>query len=324
LQEMEKCGCSDDEQLARARRIATFKNNRQWNRLAMELGVKVIHVSERDTQISSKPRQVGEFVNTWSPAGLYEEGVAPAELGWGTHERTVPSNALQHVEGPRNQILLKSKGMNTSVRTWVPMPAPDTGDVIGLVIRHGEAYTISDHLTVKDETGTAVYRPTVHYAYRPSDSAVVSLEELRMRHYKIHPKMRVLTDEIVSGQDILGCLLMGHDYKSWWIGSLLDINEARELVPGQNATTMQVAISLASAVQWMIKNPRKGVCVPDDLPHEEILEQCWPWLGPCVSKPVDWSPLAGINSERAFDYERRNLPRSDEEWQFSSFLVNSF
>jgi len=227
---------------------------------------------------------------------------------------------LEHHDGPRNQILLKSKGINTTVRSWVP-----TGDIIGYVIRHGEGYTISDTLTVSDPNGGgALYRPTVHYAYRPSDSTIASIEELRMNHYKMNHKMRVLNDEIISGQDILGCLLMGHDYKSWWIGSLLDIKEARELVPHQNATTLQVAISLASAVQWMIKNPNKGVCVPDDLPHEEILEQCWPWLGPCISKPVDWSPIAGIKSERDFDYERRTVPSSDDQWQFSSFLVNSF
>jgi len=321
---VQSCGCSHAEEIARADRIAHYKTSRQWNYLAMELGVKVIHVSERDTQVASHPKEVGEFVNTWSPEGLYEEGVAPAELGWGTHERTLPANALEHHDGPRNQILLKSKGMNTSVRSWVPMPAPHNGDIIGFVIRHGEAYTISDHLTVKDSNGASLYRPTVHYAYRPSDSAVASLEELRMNHYSKHHKMRVLSDEIVSGQDILGCLLMGHDYKSWWIGSLLDINEARELVPHQNATTMQVAISLASAVQWMIKNPTQGVCVPDDLPHEEILEQCWPWLGPCVSKPVDWSPVQGISAEKSFDYERKSIPRTDDEWQFSSFLVNSF
>jgi len=326
LQKLESpCRCNHVEMLARSYRVANHKALRQWNYLAMELGVKVIHVSERDTQITNIPKEVNEFVNTWSPEGFYEEGVAPAELGWGTHERTLPPNALEHIDGPQNQILLKSKGVNTTVRSWVPLPgSPNSGDMIGYVVRHGEAYTISDHLTVRDNLGKALYRPTVHYAYRPSDSAITSIEELRMRHYQMQPKMRVMSDDIVSGQDILGCLLMGHDYKSWWIGSLLDIEEARELVPHQNATTMQVAISLAAAVQWMVKNPQHGVCVPDDLPHDEILEQCWPWLGPCISKPVDWSPLSGIDSEKHFDYERKPTPSTDEEWQFSSFLVNSF
>ncbi len=39
--------------------------------LAMKLSIKVIHCSERDTQITDKPKQVGEFVNTWSVEGKY-------------------------------------------------------------------------------------------------------------------------------------------------------------------------------------------------------------------------------------------------------------
>src|SRR5690606_15006477 len=49
-----------------------------WAALAMELGVKVIHISERDTQISSAPKRTDEFVNTWSVEGFNEEGIAPA------------------------------------------------------------------------------------------------------------------------------------------------------------------------------------------------------------------------------------------------------
>ena len=60
-------------------------------RLAMPTGTKVIHISERDTQISDRPKEVDEFVNTWSVEGFYEEGIAPAELGWGTHEPALPA-----------------------------------------------------------------------------------------------------------------------------------------------------------------------------------------------------------------------------------------
>ena len=59
-------------------------------RLSQATGTKVIHISERDTQVSSRPKAVNEFVNTWSIEGLYEEGTAPAEMGWGTHERRFP------------------------------------------------------------------------------------------------------------------------------------------------------------------------------------------------------------------------------------------
>mgnify|MGYP003345752400 CR=1 FL=1 len=67
-----------------------------FNVLAQLTGTKVIHIAERDTQVTDRPKEVGEFVNTWSGEGFYEEGISPAELGWGTHERTLPARALEH------------------------------------------------------------------------------------------------------------------------------------------------------------------------------------------------------------------------------------
>ena len=107
-----------------------------------------------------------------------------------------------------------------------------------------------------------------------------------------------MNDEITSGADILGALLMGHAYNSWWIGSDLSIEESRRLVPHQNATTMQVAISVVAASMWMMENPARGVCVPDDLPHDYVLNISKPYLGKFISKPSDWTPLKG--RENAF------------------------
>ncbi|HKY94508.1 MAG TPA: saccharopine dehydrogenase NADP-binding domain-containing protein, partial [Kiloniellales bacterium] len=44
-----------------------------WAELAQSLGVKVIHIAERDTQVSSNPKRPGEFVNTWSIDGFISE-----------------------------------------------------------------------------------------------------------------------------------------------------------------------------------------------------------------------------------------------------------
>src|SRR5262252_458425 len=38
----------------------------EWAALAHKLGVKVMHVAERDMQVSNVPKRAGEFVNTWS------------------------------------------------------------------------------------------------------------------------------------------------------------------------------------------------------------------------------------------------------------------
>jgi len=55
---------------------------RAYNKLAWLTGTKVIHISERDTQVTLGPKCPEHFLNTWSVEGLFEEATAPAELGW--------------------------------------------------------------------------------------------------------------------------------------------------------------------------------------------------------------------------------------------------
>lgn len=291
----------------------------QYNMLAMLTGTKVIHVAERDTQVSTVPKRTGEFVNTWSVEGFYEEGVAPAELGWGTHERRLPPNAFVHAgEGPCNQIAIARPGMETWVRSWVP-----GGEIRGMVIRHGEAFTMCEALTVTDpDTGRAVYRPTVHYAYHPSDAAINSVLELRMRRWEMQEDQRILNDEIVSGQDILGVNLMGHPYKCWWTGSLLSIDEARAALPHQNATTLQVAGSIMGAVSWMIDHPEEGVCVPDDLPWRTVLGVANRYLGTLHSGPADWDPVSSRADLFANFSDEANHVDPTDPWQFTNFLTD--
>lgn len=298
----------------RKKTLETALSNNDFPTLAYQTGVKTIHISERDTQITDKPKQVNEFVNTWSIEGFFEEGVAPAELGWGTHEKYATEGMMFHEQGPCNQVCLSTIGIETWVRSWVPC-----GEIVGMVIRHGEAYSISDRLTVWDGD-TAIYRPTVHYVYCPCDSAITSLHELEMRQYNLQAEQRIMSDEIISGRDELGVLLLGHDFNAWWTGSLLDIEETRKLVPHQNATTLQVAISIVSAAIWAIKNPRRGFCLPDDLDHEEVLKYSYPYLGPFVNEAVDWTPLKHLNSKYTqFNY--KPVPAEDV-WQFTTFLVD--
>ncbi|MBI4801091.1 MAG: homospermidine synthase [Elusimicrobia bacterium] len=297
----------------KAETLRQLIRDQRFNLLAMTLGVKVIHCSERDTQVSDKPKKVNEFVNTWSIEGFREEGATTAEMGWGTHEKELPELAYAHTKGPRNQICLARMGMNTWVASWVPDYC-----IRGMVVRHGEAFTISDKLTVR-ENGKVVYRPTVHYAYCPSDAALLSLIELRALDYKLQPELRIMNDEITGGSDILGALLMGHAYNSWWTGSSLSIEESRRLVPHQNATTMQVAISVVAAAMWMTDNPSRGILVPDDLPHEYILKVSKPYLGKFISRACDWTPLKHYSN--AFKgYNKAAIDKSDP-WQFKNFLI---
>jgi homospermidine synthase len=287
-------------------------------RLSQATGTKVIHISERDTQVSSQPKAINEFVNTWSIEGLYEEGTSPAELGWGTHERRLPMNAHTPIGGPGNQIFLAQPGVRTLVHSWVPAGGP----IIGMVVRHAESFTISDHLTVWEDTvegSRAVYRPTVHYAYMPCDNGILSLYELTMRNFQLQPTLRIMSDEITEGMDELGVLLMGHALNAWWTGSQLDIHETRKLVPGQNATTLQVAAAVLGGLVFMIRHPHQGILVPDELPFREVLEVANPYLGPCPSVQTDWTPLA--SRSRLFAKWGTPAVTEDDLWQFASFAV---
>jgi homospermidine synthase len=203
-------------------------------------------------------------------------------------------------------------GMNTWVRSWIPYQ-----EIVGMVIRHGEAFGISDRLTVW-KGNSAVYRPTVHYAYMTCHETISSLHELRCRNYELQPKQRIMTDEITAGEDILGALIMGHRYNSWWTGSILSIGESRRLIAHQNATTMQVAIGVVAAVMWMMDNPNKGVCIPDDLPYDHVLNISKPYLGRFVSEPSDWTPAKNYQvffKENPGAYlDTKNL------WCFRNFL----
>jgi homospermidine synthase len=303
-----------DKSVKKASRVAIgrYLENGDFPHLAMELGVKAIHCSERDTQIANRPKEVDEFVGTWSVEGLREEGISPAEMGWGTHEKSLPANAYQPHYGPKNQVFLAQMGMNTWVRSWIPHQ-----EIVGMVIRHGEAFGISDRLTVW-KGKKAIYRPTVHYAYMPCHETISSLHELRCRNYELQPKWRIMNDEITSGEDILGALLMGHRYNSWWTGSVLSIEKSRRLIPHQNATTMQVAIGVISAAMWMIENPKRGVLLPDDLPHNYVLKIAKPYLGDLLSIQSDWTPLS--NYQIFFKENRSDKLDAKNIWCFQNFV----
>lgn len=176
-----------------------------WAALAHTLGIKVIHIAERDTQTANVTKKPGEFVNTWSIDGFVGEGNQPAELGWGTHEKALPADGARHRFGCDSAIYLNRRGASTRVRSWTPLEGP----FHGFLITHNESISIADYYTLA-EGGTVRYRPTVHYAYHPCDDAVLSLHEIAGKNWRMQAEKRLMMREIVRGIDELGVLLMGH------------------------------------------------------------------------------------------------------------------
>jgi homospermidine synthase len=331
-----------------------------YPRVAHALGLRVIHISEIDTQTSTTAKPDGTFVNTWSPMGFAEEALDWVQVGWGTHERPLP-RMLVPSRGSCNQAFLPMHAMDLVMYSYVPHTP-----IRGMCIPHGEADTITEHLTVYDDSsddssdssdddnsdcgddcrqnidgepsntgicntvtndtralqnnlrdepratrrGTknreengprqVVYRPSVYYVYQCADVAMKSLDELRQRNYVPQSKYHVLTpwEDGLKGDDRVGVLLMFEDDPvrvlqgeadnkspwSFWHGSIL--SDANNPIHNFNPTVVQVAASVVAAYQWLLLNPNKGICWPDNLPHKYILDLAAPFLGTIISSPM--------------------------------------
>jgi homospermidine synthase len=281
-----------------------------WAKLAQTLGIKVIHIAERDTQVSNVPKAANEFVNTWSVDGFVSEGAQPAELGWGTHEKHFPSDGARHKAGSGCAIYLNRPGASTRVRTWTPQ----AGHFHGFLITHSEAISLADYYTVMDGERVA-YRPTTHYAYHPSDNAVLSVHEFAGNNWHLQDHKRIMLNEITAGIDELGVLLAGHKKNAYWYGSQLSIEEARKLAPYNSATSLQVTAAALSGMIWAMENPNRGIVEPDDMEFRRPLEICMPYLGTVVGKYTDWTPLHQRGELFAEDLD------TADPWQFKNIRV---
>jgi homospermidine synthase len=281
-----------------------------WAKLAQTLGIKVIHVAERDTQVANVPKMANEFVNTWSVDGFVSEGAQPAELGWGTHEKHFPADGGRHKDGSGCAIYLNRPGASTRVRTWTPK----AGHFHGFLITHSEAISLADYYTVMDGARVA-YRPTSHYAYHPSDSAVLSVHEFAGRNWQLQDRKRIMMGEITEGIDELGVLLAGHAKNAYWYGSQLSIAEARRLAPYNSATSLQVTAAALAGMIWAMENPQRGIVEPDDMDFQRPLEICRPYLGTVVGKYTEWSPLHQRGELFAEDLD------TSDPWQFKNIRV---
>jgi len=282
-----------------------------WARLMRQVGVKGVHIAERDTQVMKGPKPPEAFLNTWSVDGFIAEGLQPAELGWGTHEKWTPENAGSFETGPQCAIYLEQPGAATRVRTWCPTPGPQ----YGFLVTHNESISIADYYTVF-EGDAPVYRPTCHYAYHPANMAVLSLHEMFGNGGTPQTELRIMDEtEIVEGIDELGVLLYGHGKNAYWYGSQLSMEETRDLAPYQNATGLQVTSAVIAGMVWALENPAAGIVETDEMDYRRCLEIQRPYLGPVNGYYTDWTPLTDRLSLFPEDIDET------DPWQFRNVLV---
>lgn len=190
---------------------------------------------------------------------------------------------------------------------------------------HPESFSIAQYLTIREENSDKLlYQPSVYFVYLPCDSAVCSLNEWRMQGYPPLNDQRILCDDIIFGADELGVLILGgHEIPAWWTGSILDIGEARRLVEGNSATTLQVAISVVAGVIYALRHPQEGVCFPEQIDSEQILSMSIPFLGNWVSQAVPWTviPSSQKDTNKETEINGKHID-NDCRWLFDAFKVD--
>ena len=290
-------------------------NKSEWSKLMQNLGVKGIHIAERDTQLTRLTRPIGHFWNTWSVEGFLSEALQPAELGWGTHEKTFPTDGQRMADDHAPVIYLENPGARTRVRTW----CPSKGEQFALLVTHNEAVSITDYFSVTDAKKLLVYRPTCHYAYRPCDDAWLSLDDLFARP-GYHPpaaQQSILEGKaIASGMDELGVLLYGHEKNAYWYGSQLSNKETLKLVSDQNATGLQVTSAVLAGIVWALENPNAGIVETEEMDYRRCLEIQEEYLGNVEGFYTDWQPL----KNRPYLFKEK-IDTSDP-WQFENIRVH--
>jgi homospermidine synthase len=275
-------------EMAANRGLTLGEGPHAWGRLAQALGVRVMHIAERDTQHADVV-PANTFVNTWSVDGLLSEAWQSAECGWGSHEKTLPPGASKHAEGSCSGIYLAEHSASVRVQSWVP----SVGAQKSYLITHHEALSLADLLTVPGPDAnphSPTYRPTVYYAYTPCEATQASLEAWAANNYADPLHKRVLRDELVAGEDQLGVLFV-FEGGAFWYGSTVDLHDARARTPFSNATSLQVVGGILGALDWMVANPLEGVVEAEDLPHQEVLGVAMPYLGRVQGYWSTWQPV---------------------------------
>ena len=289
--------------------------------LAEKLKVQTIHISERDGQLNTDPKKPNEYCNTWSTDGesYYEEALGFSEGSWGTHELTVPINMMSMKD---NLFALDKISCFTQAQSYVPL----YGTFVGNIIPHEESITIGNMLTVKED-GNIRYKPSVYYVYHPCNDARQSLEEMKEKNYEYQKYYRLLTNEISTGRDELGVTFFLENGDVYWIGSLMSVEEARDIYGNEynkyiNATIVQVIAGYVSGILYMLdlaKNPANnynGVMFAEDLPYKEILRYSFPFLGDFVFRKIKDFSLYKYDTQFTSTNKKTNI------WQFANFIIS--
>jgi homospermidine synthase len=246
--------------------------------LAKQLDLISIQVVEYDSQKTNLEAYDDLFINSWSSLGFQAEGTDHCMFGYGTLDTSFEKYKLiTPNEGAKNVRFIAEHSMDLKRKSVTLNPKGEKFEYEGMLITHGESNTLSRFLSTKDGS----YRPSVYYVYRPSDISLECLEMVRKNKYQFLEYWHVMClDDIESGFDSIGALLTFKDGSQFWGGTILEHEQVKKLgFKYGTATTVQVAGSVYSGIEWILDHQHEGFTTPEQMNHLEILGRAIKYLG---------------------------------------------
>ncbi len=296
--------------------------------------VGTVFCSEVDNMVLNKKINIkGDVIyNTWSVAGLLDEGYDKIELSVGLKnkyikpvipKKMIDEKKMEMLPKYPNQgyqvVFLKEPGMLNTLNSVCPV-INDRGDIVyttykGHLIHHAETFEMARFFDKKAPFMTYVYKVNKYaeesinsfFLNNPmTDDVDLSLKiSNECGSFKVLDNINKKKQDRFVGHDSIGCTIFCGEKKverAFWCGSILSDTD-NNVDPNYTPTIIQVAAGVISGLSYILepKNKKQGLLEPTDLDTDYILEKAIPLLGKFFFTEIPQEHLKNFS----FEYKRK-------------------
>lgn len=251
----------------------------KFNIVAKEY-LDMIHISEFDNQqvtpkINSLQKKHNIMINSWSCVGFIVEALGISFVA--TNEPI--DNYKKSKYNKRMYFSPSSHSMDCKTDSICLYPDGTPFRYIGRMITHFEVVSLSECLSLD------TYIPKISYVYSPSPTTQLCLTDIEKNDYKEPQKSYIFMQEDIVNKnsfDSLGASLFFKDGRKFWCGTVLTNSQTQSILGKDahtNATQLQISISVLTAIEWILENPKQGIITTESIPYKYILKRCIPYWG---------------------------------------------
>lgn len=299
-------------QFKKDKQLKQLLKENKFNEIAKILGIRMIHVNDKDSQEISEEYKENKLISTWCIDSFFFELLSEATQNIGTHEIINSKDEYRLLDLEKGFLEYKKIAADIKCRTYYP-----NGYFEGYLVPHEETITIANSLEVI-ENNKVIYRPSVMFVYSPCNLAKEYLTRSKVNNYPnpdpdkpkdcenqngqnivrgyICPNDSeiVYQEKIKEGTEYVGILLIGDNFNPVWVGNRIELSylyKHKKDSYWQTPTITPVSMSALAALCWMLKNKDKGgIYFPDDIKdYKYILKIAEKYISKTIYKTFEKS-----------------------------------